>query len=252
MHEWTYDAMCHDLLNIEGNKYMHEVPSKTGGLPEKKEVLLDDRDPVWLELRDAHIAEASERLHEKMTRFMSQNKAAQIYQHSRDGGELSTRDLQKMVQALPQYNEQTEKLSIHADIAAKLNRLVGELGLKELGQLEQDLVFGDAGTDEVLNYLGTKPDVTSENKLRLLMIYAAIYPEKIKDHHVIKLMELARLPTDDMNAVHNMRLLEGSFDARRTYAGIFSVFNKRKRAVRKDRVDDGSPWQLSRFYPLVE
>lgn len=87
IHEWTYDAMCHDLLNMEGNKYVHEVssvvkilhgieyilfifisvrhtkrlhiqlPSKTGGPPEKKEVLLEDHDPVWLELRHAHIAD---------------------------------------------------------------------------------------------------------------------------------------------------------------------------------------------------
>lgn len=25
IHEWTYDAMCHDLLDLEGNKYVHEV-----------------------------------------------------------------------------------------------------------------------------------------------------------------------------------------------------------------------------------
>lgn len=25
IHEWTYDAMCHDLLNMEGNKYVHQV-----------------------------------------------------------------------------------------------------------------------------------------------------------------------------------------------------------------------------------
>ena len=25
IHEWTYDAMCHDLLNMDGNKYVHEV-----------------------------------------------------------------------------------------------------------------------------------------------------------------------------------------------------------------------------------
>ena len=31
-------------------------------------------------------------------------------------GELSTRDLQKMVQALPQYNEQMEKLSLHVEV----------------------------------------------------------------------------------------------------------------------------------------
>lgn len=35
----------------------------------------------------------------------------------RDGGELSTRDLQKMVQALPQYSEQIEKLSLHVDVS---------------------------------------------------------------------------------------------------------------------------------------
>lgn len=28
-----------------------------GGEPEKKEVLLEDNDPVWLELRHAHIAD---------------------------------------------------------------------------------------------------------------------------------------------------------------------------------------------------
>jgi hypothetical protein len=70
---------------MEGNKYVHEVistvficmnfwvqflvykhestvcifkvPGKDGGLPERKEVLLEDHDPVWLELRHAHIAD---------------------------------------------------------------------------------------------------------------------------------------------------------------------------------------------------
>lgn len=40
-------------------------------------------------------------------------------------------------------------------IAGKINRLIRDLGLRDLGQLEQDLVFGDAGTKEVINYLRT-------------------------------------------------------------------------------------------------
>nr|GMD98758.1 SNARE-interacting protein KEULE isoform X2 [Ipomoea batatas] len=254
IHEWTYDAMCHDLLNMEGNKYVHEVPSKVGGLPEKKDVLLEDHDPIWLEIRHAHIADASERLHEKMTTFVSKNKAAQIHQSSRDG-ELSTRDLQKMVQALPQYSEQIEKLSLHVDIAGKLNRTIREMGLKELGELEQNLVFGDAGTKDVINFLKMKQDITRENKLRLLMIYAAVHPGKFDDDKVAKLMEVAKLPQDDMSAVYNMRLLEGSSENKKSSSGSFSLkfdVHKKKHAARKERHDEQATWQLSRFYPMIE
>ncbi|KAF5187505.1 Syntaxin-binding protein [Thalictrum thalictroides] len=254
IHEWTYDAMCHDLLDMEGNKYVHEIASKTGGEPEKKEVLLEDHDPIWLELRHAHIADASERLHEKMTNFVSKNKAAQI-QGSRNGSELSTRDLQKMVQALPQYSEQIDKLSLHVEIAGKINRIIREMDLRELGQLEQDLVFGDAGTKEVINFLRTKQHASPESKLRLLMIYAAVSPEKFEGDKGSKLMQLARLSPDDMNAVHNMRLLEGSSDAKKNSAGSFSLkfdVNKRKHAARKDRTGEEETWQLSRFYPMIE
>ncbi|KAL3499481.1 hypothetical protein ACH5RR_038574 [Cinchona calisaya] len=254
IHEWTYDAMCHDLLNMEGNKYVHEVPSKTG-VPEKKEVLLEDHDPIWLELRHSHIADASERLHEKMANFVTKNKAAQIHHGSRDGGELTTRELQKMVQALPQYSEQIEKLSLHVDIAGKINRTIRELGLKDLGQLEQDLVFGDAGTKDVINFLRSNQDVARENKLRLLMIYAAVHPEKFEGDKVAKLMELARLPQEDMNAVYNMRLLEGAPESKKNSIVPFSLkfdVHKKKHGARKDRTGEEVTWQLSRFYPMIE
>lgn len=41
-------------------------------------------------------------------------------------------------------------------IAGKVNKIIRELGLRELGQLEQDLVFGDAGMKDVIKYLTTK------------------------------------------------------------------------------------------------
>ncbi|KAK9177943.1 hypothetical protein WN943_027133 [Citrus x changshan-huyou] len=283
IHEWTYDAICHDLLNLEGNKYVHEVPSKTDGPPEKKEVLLEEHDPIWVELRHAHIADASERLHEKMTGFVSKNKAAQIQNGSRDGSNLSTRDLQKLVQALPQYSEQIDKLSLHVEdrcqerkgekgrkvdercqkdaewslvqIAGKINRIIRETGLRELGQLEQDLVFGDAGFKDVIKFLTAKEDITRENKLRLLMIVASIYPEKFEGEKGLNLMKLAKLTADDMTAVNNMRLLGGALESKKSTIGAFSLkfdIHKKKRAARKDRSGREETWQLSRFYPMIE
>ncbi|EOX96216.1 Secretory 1A [Theobroma cacao] len=258
IHEWTYDAMCHDLLDMDGNKYVLEVPSKSGGPPEKKEVLLEDHDPVWLELRHAHIADASERLHDKMTNFKSRNKAAQVQSsslvHCRDGSELSTRDLQKIVQALPQYNEIVEKLSLHVEIAGTINKHIREMGLRELGQLEQDLVFGDAGAKDVISFLRTKQDASPENKLRLLMIYASVYPEKFEGDKASKLMQLAKLSPEDMKVINNMQLLGGSSQSKKATSGFSLKFDgqKTKQATRKDRTGEEETWQLFRFYPMIE
>ncbi|XP_028785271.1 SNARE-interacting protein KEULE-like isoform X3 [Neltuma alba] len=255
IHEWTYDALCHDLLNLDGNKYVHEVPGKNGGAPEKKEVLLEDHDPIWLELRHAHIADASERLHEKMTNFVSKNKAAQIQHGSRDTGDMSLHDLQKMVEALPKYSEQVDKLSLHVEIAGKINRIIRALGLRELGQMEQDLVFGDAGTKDVIKFLAENQDRTCENKLRLLMILAVIYPEKFEGEKGLNLMKVAGLTSEDMTAVNNLKLLGTQLEATESSTGSFSFkfdIHRKKRAARIDRPGETETWQLSRFYPIVE
>ncbi|CAN8246400.1 unnamed protein product [Cochlearia groenlandica] len=256
IHEWTYDAMCHDLLNMEGNKYTYEVPSRTGDNPEKKEVLLDEEDPIWVELRDAHIADASERLHDKMTNFMSKNKAAQLKHSSKDFGDLSSKDLQKMVHALPQYSEQIDKLSLHVEMARTINRTIMEKGLREVGQLEQDLVFGDAGRKDVIKFLSTNNVINQESKLRLMMIVAAIYPKKFEGEKGRKMMELAKLSGDDVVAVNNLRLLGPVHtESKKSTTGSFPLkFDvlKKKRAARRDRVGETQTWQLSRFYPIIE
>lgn len=254
IHEWTYDAMCHDLLEMDGNKYMLEVPNKKTGEYEKKEVVLDDNDPVWLELRHVHIADASERLSDKMTNFVAKNKAAQMQQNARDG-EISTRELQKIVQALPKYNEQMEKLSLHVELAGQINEIIRDIGLRDLGQLEQDLVFGDAAAKDVISFFRTNQDTTDENKLRLLMIYAFVYPEKFEGDKASKLLQLAKLSEEDMIVVNNMRLLAGSSATKKNTSGGFSLKfdnQKKKQAARKDRTGEEETWQLFRFYPMLE
>uniref|UniRef100_K4AIJ1 SNARE-interacting protein KEULE n=1 Tax=Setaria italica TaxID=4555 RepID=K4AIJ1_SETIT len=253
IHEWTYDAMCHDLLEMDGTKYTYEV-SNAGSEPEQKEAVLEDHDPLWLELRHTHIADASERLYEKMNNFVSKNKAAQL--HSRDGGEISTRDLQKIVQALPQYSDQVEKLTLHIEIAGKINRFIREYGLRDIGQLEQDLVFGDAGAKEVISILRSKQDMSPENKLRLLIIYAIVYPEKFEGDKGEKLMQLAKLPHDDMDVIKCLRYLEGSDlkkdDIRDFVEKYFLQPSTKKNAARTEKQDGEETWALSRFFPLIE
>lgn len=44
-------------------------------------------------------------------------------------------------------------MDMSLQIARTINRTIMEQGLRELGQLEQDLVFGDAGRKDVIKFL---------------------------------------------------------------------------------------------------
>uniref|UniRef100_A0A0E0JZF8 SNARE-interacting protein KEULE n=1 Tax=Oryza punctata TaxID=4537 RepID=A0A0E0JZF8_ORYPU len=202
IHEWTYDAMCHDLLCMDGNKYVHEVPSRNGSSTERRDVLLEDHDPIWVELRHAHIAD-----------LLNCSK--------QELGERYPIEICKIWFKL---------------FHSKLNNIIREQGLRDVGQLEQDL------------------GVSRENKLRLLMIYAAINPEKFESDKGEKLMQLAGLSTDDMIAVSNMRCLCGP-DTKKSSGGGFTLkfdVHKKKHGLRKERTGEESAWALSRFYPVLE
>ncbi|KAI5392144.1 Protein transport Sec1a [Lathyrus oleraceus] len=142
-------------------------------------------------------------------------------------------------------------------IAGKINTIIRDAALRELGQLEQDLVFGDAAAKDVINFLRTKQNTTPEYKLRLLMIYASVYPEKFEGDKGLQLMQLAKLSPDDMKVISNMQLLAGSSTKKASAAaGAFSLkFSNQKttQAARKDRTDEEEEtWSLFRFYPVVE
>ena len=53
------------------------------------------------------------------------------------------------------FREQLSRLNVHVELAARINRALEEKSLTDLGKLEQDLVFGDATSKEVISYLSS-------------------------------------------------------------------------------------------------
>lgn len=63
------------------------------------------------------------------------------------------------------HREQVAQLSVHADIASRLNRIIDERFLVEMGKLEQDLVYGNATSKEVVTFLGYHQQLPTEEKV---------------------------------------------------------------------------------------
>ena len=53
------------------------------------------------------------------------------------------------------------------EIASRLNGLIEVNKLTELGKLEQDLVYGDATSKEVINFLSLNQTLPAADKVRL-------------------------------------------------------------------------------------
>jgi syntaxin-binding protein 1 len=49
IHEWTYESMVTDLLDVPNGVYKYKIQTKNG--EEAKEALLGESDPLWVELR---------------------------------------------------------------------------------------------------------------------------------------------------------------------------------------------------------
>ncbi|PRW58349.1 SM Sec1-family [Chlorella sorokiniana] len=253
IHEWTYEAMAFDLLSdtpaLHDNVFVYDAETQ-GGKLEKKEHILNERDALFVDLRHKHFAAASQAIANLMDEFKAKNR---VGKGGRGVSELELRNMSKLIQSLPQYRDQLSKLAAHVEIASRLNNQINENQLAELGKLEQDLVYGDATSKEVIAFLTANQAIPAADKVRLLMCYSATHLEKLDGTREAQWQKVARLTPGDMACVTNLEYL-GVPVRKRAKGGGITFGRKRRRAVRKDREpdEDDSAFALTRFVPMLQ
>ena len=248
IHEWTYESMVTDLLDVPNGVYKYKIQTKNG--EEAKEALLGESDPLWVELRHAHIAEVLTSLADKTKTF------ANIGQSGVGSRDLTTGQLKKAVEALPKVLDQRAKLSVHTSIAAEINEVLQRCALGEVGRVEQDIVFGEATSKDLialfmdLDSKGVRLPMVE--KLRLLLCYCGSHPQKLDESEKKRWSATTGLTRADVDVLENLELLGFKVRKDASSSSFFSSSStKSMRPKVLERTGEGSDWDLFRFLPNV-
>ena len=66
---------------------------------------------------------------------------------------MSGGNIKALIQALPEYRAMLGLLSTHISISEQLKNISEQRQLMEVGELEQDIVYGEKSSQELIKYL---------------------------------------------------------------------------------------------------
>ncbi|KAK4046376.1 syntaxin binding protein 1 [Microbotryomycetes sp. JL201] len=247
MHEFTYQAMCNDLLDIDNGKTYRRAYIvrnsdlaysfiNSQGADEEKEAVLSEEDKVWTEVRHMHMKDALDKLIADFKAYAGDHGT----KFGASGG-TSLNDMKDMLASLPQLREAKEKLSLHLTMAEKCMAIFERKKLPLVASVEQCCATGltpEGKTPKTL--VEEMVPLLDDRSLRIIATYI-MYRDGVPDGDKKRLYQHARLALHEMDAIDNMRYLGVS---------VTKDTGKKRKPIFKQREDEDA-YDISRFQPAL-
>ncbi|TEA18439.1 Protein transport protein sec1 [Colletotrichum sidae] len=213
VHEFTYQAMAHDLLNIkEADKITYRMLVNAGTPDEEeKDMELSDKDQVWVDNRHRHMKDTIDKIMGDFKKFLEANP--HFVNENQDTNSLNA--IRDMMAGLPQFQEMKEAYSLHMNMAQEAMNIFQAQKLPDIASIEQTLATGldedfkkpKNVLDQVVRLLDDGA-VTPSDRLRLIMLYV-LYRDGVIMEDVNRLLAHSSLPPKDGEVVVNLEMLGG-------------------------------------------
>jgi syntaxin-binding protein 1 len=134
LHEFTYQAMAHDLLPIrESEKITYSVTINKGQPNEEtKDAEISEKDSIWVQYRHMHMSQTLVRLDQDFKAFLAKNRNFA----DRDK-EVNVGDLKDLLAGMSEFHEGKDAYSLHTTMAEACMNIFERCKLPEVAGLEQ-------------------------------------------------------------------------------------------------------------------
>ncbi|PVH80328.1 Sec1 family protein [Cadophora sp. DSE1049] len=254
IHEFTYQAMAHDLLPIrEGDKVFYKTVVNEGtAQQEEKDMEIGEKDKIWVNNRHSHMKDTIEKLMGDFQKFINENPNFT----NADADATSLNAIKDMLAGLPQFQEMKEAYSLHLSMAQECMNIFQHRKLPDIASVEQSLATGlDEDfrkpknlADQVVRLLDDE-NIGPADRLRLIMLYI-IYRDGMIQDDIQRLLAHAALPPQDAEAIANLDLI----GAHTTKASLKEVRPVAQPLFPRKTVPtaQNEEYALSRFEPAVK
>lgn len=210
VHEFTYQAMIHDLLPIkDGDKVTYKTVINEGTPnQEVKEMEIGEHDKIWVDYRHLHMKDVLGRLSEDFAKFRAANS-----QFADDNTKVTVDTIKDMLAGLSDFQEGKNAYTLHLNMAQECMKYFQERKLIEVSSVEQTLSTGlDEDykkpkniADQLVRLLDDDA-IIPPDRLRLIILYI-IYRDGLLGGDIKKLLAHAQLPSQNAEVIYNLDLL---------------------------------------------
>ncbi|KAI0406173.1 Sec1 family protein [Xylaria palmicola] len=213
IHEFTYQAMAHDLLPIkdEDKTTFHMKINEGTPEAEEKDIELSDRDKVWVENRHKHMKDTIDKLMGDFQKFLDQNP----HFTNSNSDTTSINAIKDMMAGLPQFTEMKEAYSLHITMAQECMNIFQHHKLGDMSLIEQTMATGlDEDNRKAKNVLDSvvrlldDDAVSQPDRFRLIIMYL-LHRDGVISEDVKRLLAHASLPQQDGEIIANLEHLGG-------------------------------------------
>lgn len=136
VHEFTYQAMVHDLLTIkDGEKVTYKMKvNESESNQDERDVEISEKDKIWVTNRHQHMKDTIEKLMGDFQKFIRDNPN---FTNTDSDNATSLSAIKDMMAGLPQFQEMKESYSLHLTMAQEAMNQFQTRKLPDLASVEQ-------------------------------------------------------------------------------------------------------------------